>query len=87
MKVVNSATLKEISVGKDKVKVTTEGGGEWELSPQDAAKILDHATTLPKGRKVDLQLMQSNRIIFDRLHKEALSGDKPKRDQKQAIEQ
>lgn len=86
MKVVNSAVLKAISTGKESVKVTTEGGGEWELTPQDAAKILDHATTLPKGRKVDLELMQSNRIIFDRLHAEALTGVKPKQDQKQAVE-
>ncbi|QNJ59166.1 hypothetical protein [Vibrio phage vB_ValS_PJ32] len=83
MKIVNPQVLKAISVGKDKVTVTTGGGGSWELSPQDAAKVLDRVTTLPKGRKIDAELMSGNRIIFDTIYKEALET---KKEHKQAIE-
>lgn len=85
MQNVSTQLLKQISLGKESVKVTTEGGGEWELSPQDAATVLDHVTTLPKGRKHDKDNMSSNRRLFDIIYKSAL-GKTPKREHKQAIE-
>lgn len=81
---VSLQLLKDISLGKDTVKVTTSAGGEWELTPQDAATVLHYTGELPKGRKVDTKLMSENRIIFDRLYTEALS--KSKKVHKQAIE-
>ncbi len=76
MQIVSPQILKQISIGKEKVKVTTQGGGEWELTPDRATLILDHVTTLPPGRQVELKLMSENRNIFDRLHKETKSNVK-----------
>lgn len=71
MQNVTEQVLKAISLGNETVKVTTEGGGEWELTPQHATNILDRVTSLPKGRTIDRELMKTNRIIFDTLQKEA----------------
>lgn len=84
MQNVSLQLLKNISLGKDAVKVTTSAGGEWELTPQDAATVLHYTGELPKGRKVDTKLMSENRIIFDRIYTEALS--KGKKSHKQAVE-
>lgn len=71
MQIVNPQILKQISIGTETVKVTTEGGGEWELTPQKAARILDHVTTLPPGRQVELKMMHENRNIFARHYADA----------------
>ncbi|AUR95980.1 hypothetical protein NVP1215B_062 [Vibrio phage 1.215.B._10N.222.54.F7] len=86
MKYVNEDILKAISTGKDKVTVTTEGGGEWELTPQHATNILDRVTSLPKGRIIDRELMKTNRIIFDTIQKEAAVKSNVKIGRKQAVE-
>lgn len=98
MKYVSIEVLKEISLGSEVVSVTTQGGGQWDLTPQHAAKVLEEVMSLPKGRQVEKGMMGENRNIFARIHREALNigapkveepkaeEPKPKKGHKQAIE-
>ena len=72
MQIVNQSLLKQISLGKDPVTVATNGGGEWTLSPELAAQILDTVTTLPEGRKVELKMLSDNRNIFERIYQDSV---------------
>lgn len=79
MQIISIESLKQIQKSNQKATLTTTKGGAFEISPEEADKIIGTIAKMRSGgNKPLVDMMGENRNAAAMIIKQALSGDEPK---------